>query len=194
MKNKPGKSAVIREAVGAFVNAGNVHDAIAELESSGFRSDEVGLLAGEYTVREDLGDFYTQVNKLSDSPDAPNTAFVRKESMGDALHAYLGALFFAGSTGAAGAAVASAAVLGGGLLAAVTGVAAIGAVGAVLAMIIHESDAEELEQQVDEGHLLLFVRARDQARERLAVEILQRHGPIDVRIVSAPARGGAEVA
>jgi hypothetical protein len=193
MQKKPKGPAVIREAVGAFVDTDKIRDAIAELESSEFRPEEVGLLAGEYTVRKDLGDFYTQINQFSDSADAPNTAFVKKESMGDALHAYLGGLFFAGSTGAAGAAVASAAVLGGGLAAAVTGVAAIGAIGAVLALIIHESDAEELEQQVDEGHLLLFVRARDPAHEKRAVEILQRHTPIEVKVVSAPA-AGAEVA
>jgi outer membrane lipoprotein SlyB len=78
-------------------------------------------------------------------------------------------------------------VLGGALLAAVTGAAAIGAVGAVLALIIHESDAEELEEQVEQGHLLLFVRTRDEALEERAVEILRKHTPIEVKVVSAPA-------
>jgi hypothetical protein len=68
-------------------------------------------------------------------------------------------------------------------------VAAIGAVGAVLALIIRESDAEALEQQVDEGHLLLFVRGHDAEQEKQAVEILQRHTPIEVRVVSAPGSG-----
>ncbi|MGD2166568.1 MAG: hypothetical protein PVF63_00590 [Gammaproteobacteria bacterium] len=175
----------VREAVGAFVGADKVREALEDLESSGFHPEEFGLLAGEYTVREALGDFYEQVNQFSDSADAPTTAFVAKESIGDTVHAYLGALMYAGSAGVAGAAVASAAILGGGLLAAVTGAAAIGAVGAVLALIIHESDAEELEQQIEEGHLLLFVRTRDAEHEKLAVEILQRHTPIEVKVVTA---------
>jgi outer membrane lipoprotein SlyB len=187
MTDRQSATADIREAVGAFVDADKIHEAIDELVASGFRYEELGLLAGEFTVRQSLGDFYTQTNQFSDSPDAPNTAFVAKESVGDTVHAFIGTLFFAGSTVGAGAAVASAGILGGGLLAAVTGVAAIGAVGAVLGLIIRESDAEKLEQQVDEGHLLLFVRTRDEEHEKQAVEILERHTPIEVRVVTAPA-------
>lgn len=186
MSDRHSGATEIREAVGAFVDADKVHDAIEELLSAGFHHEELGLLAGEYTVRQSLGEFYTQTNTFSGSADAPNTAFVAKESMGDTVHAYLGSLFFAGSTVAAGAAVATAGILGGGLLAAAAGVAAIGAVGTVLGLIIHESDAEELEQQVEEGHLLLFVRTRDAAHEKQAIEILQRHTPIEVKVVSAP--------
>jgi hypothetical protein len=187
MKKDKGNSRKIREAVGVFEQESQLREAIEELKSRGFRPEEIGLLAGEYTVRQSLGDFYTQTNLLANSPDTPNSIFVAKESMGDTVHAYLGSLFFAGTTVAAGLAVASAAVLGGGLVAAVAGSAAIGGIGAALELIIHESDAEELEQQVDEGHLLLFVRARDATHEQLAVEILNRHSPIEVRVVDAPA-------
>lgn len=176
----------VREAVGVFAGEGNLREAIAELVSVGFEREELGLLAGQHTVRQALGDFYTQTNQSAGSPAAPNTAFVANESIGDAAHAYLGSLFYAGSTVAAGAAVASAAVLGGALLAAVTGAAAFAAIGAVLALIIHQSDAEELEQQVEEGHLLLFVRTRDAAREKLAAGVLRKHTPIEVKLVNAP--------
>ena len=179
-------SALVREAVGAFVDADKVHEAIDELLRSGFHHEELGLLAGEFTVRQSLGEFYAQTNRFAESAEAPTTAFVAKESMGDTVHALIGTLFFAGSTVAAGAAVASAGILGGGLLAAVTGAAAIGGVGALLGLIIHESDAEALEQQVEEGHLLLFARVTDPVREELAVQILQRHTPIEVRVVAAP--------
>ena len=49
----------------------------------------------------------------------------------------------------------------------------------MLALIIHESDADYLEEQVDEGHLLLFVRTRDAEREAKAVEILSKHCAFD---------------
>jgi hypothetical protein len=175
----------IREAVGAFVDVDKVHEAIDELLAAGFHHEELGLLAGEKTVRQSLGEFYEQTNEFSQSDEAPTTAFVARESIGDTVHALIGTLFFAGSTVAAGAAVVSAAVLGGGILAAITGTAAIGAVGTVLGMIIRQSDAEELEQQVEEGHLLLFVRTRDRDRELKAVETLQKHTPIEVRLVDA---------
>lgn len=187
MKQKQTGIPDIREAVGAFSGADQVHAALDELLASGFSHEEFGLLASEFAVRESLGDFYTQTNRFAEDASAPNTAFVAKESVGDTVHAYLGSLYLAGSTAAAGAAVASAAVLGGGLLAAVAGAAAIGAIGGLLARIIQQSDAEELEQQVDEGHLLLFVRTSDDAREKLAVEVLSKHTPIEVKVVSAPA-------
>jgi hypothetical protein len=129
---------------------------------------------------------YEDANQSAGDPDGPRLAFVRKGSMGDALHAWLGSLFFAGATTAAGAAVVSAAVLGGSLLAAGAGALALGGIGAALALIIHEGDAEYLEQQVDEGHLLLFVRTRDGAPEKLALEILTRHAAYDARIHSVP--------
>lgn len=187
MKRHHSGTPVIREVVGVFVDSDPVHAAVDELVSSGFRREDLGLLAGEYTVRQSLGDYYTQINAFADSADAPNTAFVAKESVGDTVHAYIGSLFFAGTTVAGGAAVASAAVLGGGLLAAITGAAAIGAIGAVLGLIIHESDAEELEEQVEEGHLLLFVRVHDSEQEHRATRILNEHTPIEVKLVTAPA-------
>jgi outer membrane lipoprotein SlyB len=179
-------AAVVRETVGAFVDARKVHEAIDELLESGFKHEELGLLASEQAVRESLGDFYTQTNQYSGGADAPNTAFVAKESVGDTVHAMIGSLSLVGSTVAAGAAVASAGIFGGALAAAVAGAAALGAVGAVLGGIIHESDAEELEEQIEEGHLLVFVRARDSAKEKQAADILQRHTPIEVKVVSAP--------
>jgi outer membrane lipoprotein SlyB len=179
----------IREAVGVFAGEGAIREAIDELMSSGFRREEIGLLAGEETVRQSLADFYTDAFRSVDAPDSPNMAFVAKESVGDTVHAYLGSLFYAGTTVAAGAVVTSAAVLGGALFAATAGAVAIGALGGVLGLIIHESDAERLEEQLDEGHLLLFVRTRDAAREKQAVGILSKHTPIEVRVVSSPAPG-----
>jgi hypothetical protein len=189
MTQKHPSSGTIREAVGVFAGARDIKDAISELMSSGFKHEEMGLLAGEYTVKQSLGDFYTQTNESAGKKDAPNVAFVAKESFGDTVHAYLGTLFFAGTTVAAGAAVVSAAVLGGALLVAVTGAAVMGAVGAALAAIIHQSDAEHLEQQVEEGHLLLFVRTNGAAQEDQAVRILKNHTPMEVRVVTAPALG-----
>jgi outer membrane lipoprotein SlyB len=184
-KNHP----LIKEAVGIFFEGDKLQAAINDLLSSGFEHKDLGLLAGEHTVRQMLGHLYTDTNRTLDDPGAPRVAFVRNESMGDALHAWLGSLFFAGATTAAGAAVVSAAVLGGALLSAATGAAAIGAIGAALALIIHQSDAEYLEQQVDEGHVLLFVRTPDVAREKKASEILSRHSAYDVRIYSVPDSG-----
>jgi hypothetical protein len=181
-------AAPIREAVGVFFDATHLKEAIADLLASGFGRDTLGLLAGEYTVQQSLGDVYARTNEFHDSPNAPATAFVKKESMGDTMHALAGGLFFAGSTAAMGALVASAAVLGGTLLLAVTGAVAVGSAGALLGTLIHQSDAEYLEQQVDEGHLLLFVRVKEPAEERRALDILSKHAGYDARIHEVPTK------
>jgi len=178
----------IREAVGIFIDSKHLHEAVDALESSGFDRADLGLLAGEFTVKQKLGEFYTEINESADRPDGPRTAFVADKSMGDTVHALIGSLFIVGTTVASGAIVASAAVLGGGLLAAITGAVALaGITGGAMSLIIHESDAEFLEEQVDEGHLLLFVRTENAEREAQALEILSKHGVLDAKIYEAPA-------
>lgn len=116
---------IVREAVGIFFDSKHLHEAVEELESSGFNRASLGLLAGELTVKQKLGDFYTEINESADRPDGPRTAFVADKSMGDTVHAFIGTLFFVGTSVASGAIVASAAVLGGGLLAAAAGAVAL---------------------------------------------------------------------
>jgi hypothetical protein len=179
--------ATVREAVGIFFQTEHLRAAIDELLTSGFERPELGLLAGEYTVQRALGDLYTRTNEFEDNPNAPCTAFVADESLDDTSHAWLGSLMLLGTTTTAGVAVATAGIFGGALLAAAAGAASMGAVGAVLGLIIHRSDADYLEEQVDEGHLLLFVRTRDAQLEQKAVAILSKHCAFDPRVYSVPA-------
>ncbi|MEZ5491115.1 MAG: hypothetical protein R3F50_12465 [Gammaproteobacteria bacterium] len=177
----------IREAVGIFFDSHKLEETIKDLQESGFQHDEIGLLAGKFTVREKLGHLYEEINEDADSSGAPDTAFVAKESVGDTVHALLGTLYLTGAAVAGGAVVASAGILGGAIAAAAATTAVFSGVGALLAVIIHESDAEYLEEQVDEGHLLLFVRTQDEEREELAVNILSRHAAFDPRVYSLKA-------
>jgi len=180
------KSETVREAVGVFFDARHMREAIKDLLSSGFDRTELGLLTDENTVKQSLGDLYTQINQFSDDPDAPRTAFVEKESSADLMHGSLGALSFAAVTVAGGAIVATAGVLAGGVMAAVAGAAAVGAISAVLGALIGENDAEHLEEQINEGHMLLFVRTHSAAEEKHAVDVLSRHSGYDVRVYTVP--------
>lgn len=179
--------ATVREAIGIFHNAESLRGAIEELLAAGFHSDEIGLLASEQVVEQSLGDLYVRTNEAADSPEAPAIAFVRRESFGDAARTHTGGLMFVGASGAAGAVVASSALLGGALLPAVGAVVGVGLVGAFVASFIHQSDAEYLQQQVDEGHLLLFVRV-DPTREQEAMSILKQHSGLDVKVYEVPVR------
>ncbi len=180
--SKPSDSPMIREAAGIFFNSEQLVNTVEALQEAGFSHAEIGLLAGQFTVREKLGHLYEEINEDFKDPDAPDTAFVAKESVGDTVHALLGTLYMTGAAVAGGAVVASAGILGGAIAAAAATTAVFGGIGALLAAIIHESDAEYLEEQVDEGHLLLFVRTRDQEKENLALEILSQHAAYNPRV------------
>ena len=184
----------IREAVGIFFNADHLKEAIKALLASGFTPVELGLLASEQVVERSLGDFYTRTNEDPDSPKAPAIAFVGRESSAETASTLGGSLFFVGTSGVMGAVVASSAVLGGALFAAIGGIVGVGIVGALVAKIIHQSDADYLQQQVDEGHILLFVRMADSAKEQQAIDVLTRHSGVDVKMYEVPAAREAETA
>lgn len=171
-----------REAVGIFFDAKTLEDTITDLKASGFLADELGLLASEFAVRENLGHLYTDVNEHGGSEDAPETAFVSKGSTNEISHAMFGSLYIIGTAVVGGAVVASAGILGGGVAVAVATTAVFGGVAAVLGGILHKSDADYLEEQVDEGHLLLFVTTKDSEHEKKAVEIMSKHSAFDPRI------------
>jgi outer membrane lipoprotein SlyB len=177
----------VREVVGIFFDVKHLEATIKDLRASGFEHDQLGLLASEFAVEKSLGELYTRTNKHHDVSHAPATAFVKNNSVGDTFRALEGGLFFTGTTVAMGAAVATGAIFGGALLAAVAGAVGVGAIGALISGIIHQSDAEYLEEQIDEGHLLLFVRVNDPAQEKLAVAILTRHSGYDARVHEVPA-------
>jgi hypothetical protein len=176
----------VREAVGIFFDADHLKDAIKDLLTSGFEPEELGLLASEQVVERSLGDLYARTNERAASPQAPAIAFIGRKSIGETGHTLGGGLFFVGTSGVMGAVVASAAVFGGALLGAVGGIVGVGVVGALVATIIHQSDAEYLQHQVDEGHMLLFVRMNGTDREQPAMSILNRHCGVDVKMYEIP--------
>ncbi|MFM1897247.1 MAG: hypothetical protein RLZZ385_2321 [Pseudomonadota bacterium] len=176
------KSAPVREVVGIYFDAAALEKTVADLQTQGFTHDEIGMMASQYAVRDRLAHLYEELNRDLDSPDAPNVAFVAKESVGDTVHALKGTLYMVGSAVAGGAVVATAGILGGAVGAAVATTAVFTGIGAVIGRIISQSDAEYLEQQVDEGHLLLFVRVLNEEREGRALKILQRDSAYDPKV------------
>ena len=165
-------STSIREVVGVFFDDETLKSALADLKAEDFTHDEIGLLAGEHTVKESLGDLYDEINDCDECENSPKMAFVKKDSVGDTYSSLSGGLSVIGATSAMGAIVASAGILGGALVAAASGAVAVAGVGALVTGLIYQSDAEYLNEQVEKGHLLLFVRADDTASEEKAIKIM----------------------
>jgi len=180
-------SDTVREAVAVFKDANSLQDAIDDLLSSGFNRAELSLLAGEKAVTEKLGHKYEKVEDLEDDPNAARTAYVSTESVGDAEGAVIGALVYVGAVVAAGAVVAT-----GGSAAAVLAAAAAagggsGVIGAILAKAIGDDHARYLQEELEHGGLLLWVRTWDESREKRAVDILSKHSGKDVHVHTLPA-------
>ncbi len=172
----------IREAVGVFDTAEMLQDAVDELLSSGFDRAEISLLAGEAAVEEKLGHSYRKVSELEDDPTVPKVAYVSTESIGDSEGAVIGALMYVGAGVLMGPVAAA-----GGTIAAIAAAAAVGtgvggAIGSVLAAAIGEQHAKHIDEQLQHGGLLLWVRVWDSEKEERAIEILSRHSGIDVHV------------
>lgn len=175
-----------REAVGIFHSPESFQNAIDELLSSGFHRAELSLLASEAAVVAKLGHRYAKVDVLADDPEVPRAAYVSTEAIGDAEGGIIGGLVYVGATVAAGAVVAS----GGTLLAVIAGVAlaggAGGLIGSVLAKWLGDHHARYLQEQIERGGLLLWVRTRDSAREERAVEILTKYSAEKIHVHGLP--------
>jgi hypothetical protein len=176
----------VPEAVGIFQTPEDLQGAIDELLSSGFDRAELSLLASEVTVEEKLGHHYRKARDLADDPEVPRSAYVSTEAIGGAEGALIGGLMYVGAAVGAGAIVAS----GGPLAAAITGVAltggAGGLIGVILAKFVSVHHAHYLQEQLDRGGLLLWVRTRTVEKEKRAVAILKKHSGSDVHVHPLP--------
>lgn len=177
----------IREAVGYFETPEALQDAVDDLLSSGFDRAELSFLAAEATVEKKLGHRYRKVSELEDSSQAQRSSYVSTESIGDAEGALIGAPLYVAAGTAAGAILAT-----GGTLAAAVGAAALAGgagalVGGVLAKIVGDQHARHMQEQLERGGLLLWVRTRDEQRERSATDILRRNSGRDVHVHDLPA-------
>ena len=176
----------IREAGGVFHDAGTFQEAVDELLSTGFDRAELSLLAGEHAVTEKLGHMYEKVAAFEDDASIPRVAYVSPESIGDAEGALIGGLMYVG----AGLALVPIVASGGALATAIIGTAlaggAGGLIGGVLARWVGKRHAHYLQEQLERGGLLLWVRVRDAAHEARAVEILRRHAGDDIHVHTLP--------
>jgi hypothetical protein len=71
--------------------------------------------------------------------------------------------------------------------AAVLAAGGVGAAGALVGRAAGEEEKDFLQEQIDRGGVLLWVRIRDAEAERRALDILRRHSAHDVHVHDLPA-------
>ena len=177
------KDATVREAVAVMEDVDSLEAAVEDLKQAGFAEADVSLLAGHATVEKKLGRMYARVEELEDDPTAPRRAFVSTRTVEHREKMVIGSMTTLPTLIAAGTVVASA----GAVAVAIGGTAVTGAlIGNVLARWMDKRHAAWLEEQLERGGILLWVRTPDESRERQALAILSRHAAHDIHIHEIP--------
>ena len=175
----------MNEAVAVFHDVSALDAAVDDLRKAGFSRGDISLLASEDAVERKLGHRYERVEELEDDPDVPRVVYKTRSSVGESEDLIVGSMTYLPAVVAAGTVVATAGVVA----AAVTGTAIAGAlIGTVLAHWLDRQQAEWLQEQLDHGGLLLWVRMPDAEAEQKAMAVLRRHSAHDVHIHRLPAK------
>jgi hypothetical protein len=173
----------VREAVGLFDTPDALQAVIDELLSSGFDRADISLLAPERTVEEKLGHTFRRT-ELEDSPSTPRAVYVSPDAVGTAEGGLISALAYVGGMVAAGVIAVSGGPLTVIVVGAVMAGGAGGLLGAGLAKLVGDRQASEIQDHLDEGGLLLWVRTWRAPDERRAIDILAKHSGRDVHLHS----------
>jgi len=176
----------IREAVGVFNHPEDLQGAIDELLSSGFDRAELSLLASEHVVEQKLGHRYEKVSSLADDPTIPRAAYVSTEAIGGAEGGLIGGLMYVGAAATAGAIVASGGTLATAIAATALAGGAGGLIGSILAKWVGDHHAGYLQEQMNHGGLLLWVRTWAAEDEKRAVGILKKHSANGAHVHTLP--------
>ncbi len=170
------------EAVAVFHDGAALQAAVDELLTRGFDHAELSVLASEEAVRSKLGHDYTSTAELEDDPDAPRADYVPNEDIGNAQGGIIAAsAYFPAVIGSLAVAASGGTLLGAIAVAAAAGGAGA-ALGSTLARLVGSTHAKHMNEHMNRGGMLLWVTTHDGEHERIALEILGRHGGEDVHL------------
>lgn len=175
----------VHESVAVFDTAERLQAAVDELLGADFDHADVTMLAGESAIDLKLGHLYAKKPDAFEVAGAPRGGYVANEDVGNAKGGLIGGLIYIGALAAGGAIFTTGGTLALAIGAAVAAGGAGGLIGSVLAKWVGDSHARELQDQIDRGGLVLWVRARDVEHARRAKAILSRHSPYQVQVYPA---------
>ncbi len=172
-----------RDAVGVFFATEPLERAVEELQAEGIAADDIGMLAEDEEQRQQLAHLSRRFNGRSNNRLKADLDDLREDTFADTVYATFGGFSVIAFALIGAAIVAAAGIFGSAAAVTVSAVAVVAGVIGLTALIIRKSDAERLNEQVDNGHLLLFARVRDQEQERKVLEVLSRYSGMKARIV-----------
>ena len=176
----------LREAVGLFHDENQLQAAVDELLLNGFDYADLSLIAAHRVVEDRLGHIYRRAADLEDDPHVAVQAYMDRDSRVEGQGALVGGLIYVGAVATAGLVVASGGTMAALLIGATAGGGGGGLIGALLARFIGQHHARYLQEHLDKGGLLLWVRTIDADHERRAIEFLRRNGAEDAHCHTLP--------
>lgn len=172
----------VREVVGVVTNQEALDRLVTDLTSAGFDRADIDLMASQDTVFQKLHD-YVDPATAAEIPDVPRRELITRDDALTSSALVFGTLIAIGTLGAALPVVAS----GGALATAIAAAAGGGLVGTGIAKVIRDhiidpDDAANLENELNMGGLIVFVRVRTPEAEATAQEIMLRSGARNVHV------------
>jgi hypothetical protein len=176
------------EVVAVFHDVGSLQASIDELltKAVGFDHADLSVLANESDILKKLGRSYQSTRELEDDPDVPRVGYIPNESVGNAEGGIIAAAAYVPAIIGSVAVVSSGGTLLGAIAIAALAGGAGAAVGALLARLVGHEHAKHLNEHLDRGGVLLWVRTHGPEQEKAAVNILLRHGGEDVHLHTLP--------
>lgn len=184
MENLHHNQTLIHEGVGIFDDLEKLDAAIFELEKNAFDRNEISVLASKGEVEQRFGK-YTSAYELADHPDAPRSVFIVPEEKALGIAVLVGGGAYAGAiSGLLFSALThnfpyAFAAIAGGVIGA--------ALGGLVAKLLRDKFKADLDHQMREGGLVLWVRIFDPRKWAQARDIMQRHGGQYVHLHQIPA-------
>jgi hypothetical protein len=171
---------MFKEVVGLFNNVDDLQNAIRELEGTAFSRGDISVMGKREDLQNVFGSKTVPPELAMDNADTPRQAPSRPEEQNIGrsamigVPAYIGAMAMALSAGA----VTFPAIIGAAALGATGG----GAIGAILAKLLGDRYSRHIEEQIERGGLLLWVRTPDKDREDTAQRIMIACGGYNVHV------------
>jgi hypothetical protein len=186
-KPVPGEAS-IREAVAVLHDPEALQAAVSDLQSHGFDRAEISFIARE-GFSGHVAEDYREAGEVEDKPgvtrEAPTdeTDIRQRRTLDISMAATIAAFAAVGFTVLSGGAP----VLAAGVGAVAAG--GVGGLGALLGRLYGQGQERFVQEQIDRGGVLLWVRTRDAEAETRALDILRRHAAEDAHVHEVPAAG-----
>jgi hypothetical protein len=172
----------IREAVGLLPDITSLDKAIESLIGKGFSREDLSVLSPDKSHHGVIAGQFAPSAKVMDDPDAPRTSVIDHESAMEIKAAAIGIPAQVGAFAGAIVAVASGGVLAAAIAALIAGGAAGGGLGALLSHAVSKRHREDLQRQLANGGIILWVQTPDKADEEKAMATLASCGATNIHV------------